>query len=200
MVTMPSEAATDYGLVRDLLHRGMNCVRINCAHDGEGAWSSMIRNLRRAEQETGKPCKIEMDVAGPKLRTGPIRPGPAVLKVRPTRDEYGRVVKPARIWLTPQLKPEEPPDPGGAVLPVPGRWLSSLTPGDRIRFNDTRGARRSIKIVESAGRSRWAESMRTAYISPGLILMAVYQDKARPRLRGSCPHSSQGADTVSPSG
>jgi pyruvate kinase len=83
MVTMPSEAATDYDLVRDLVIKGMNCMRINCAHDGEETWSGMIQNLRRAEQETGRSCKIEMDVAGPKLRTGPMEPGPAVLKYRP---------------------------------------------------------------------------------------------------------------------
>lgn len=194
MVTMPSEAATDYALVRDLLHRGMNCMRINCAHDGEEAWSGMIRNLRQAEKETGKSCKIEMDVAGPKLRTGPIKPGPAVLKIRPTRDEFGRIVKPARIWLTPQAKPEESPEPEAAGLPVPGRWLASLTPGDRIRFTDTRGARRSMKIADAAGRSRWAESTHTAYIASGLTLMADYQDKTRPCLRsraGQIPPKQQ---------
>jgi len=60
----------------------------------------MIRNLRRAEKETKKRCKVAMDLAGPKLRTGSIEPGPAVLKYRPQRDACGRVVAPARIWLT----------------------------------------------------------------------------------------------------
>ena len=55
MVTMPSEAATDYALVPDLVSNGMNCMRINCAHDGPEAWSGMIGNLRRAEKETGEP-------------------------------------------------------------------------------------------------------------------------------------------------
>jgi pyruvate kinase len=45
--------------------------------------------------------KIEMDIAGPKLRTGSIQPGPTVLKYRPERDAFGRVTSPARIWLTP---------------------------------------------------------------------------------------------------
>jgi pyruvate kinase len=72
MVTVPSEAATDYALVRDLLAGGMNVMRINCAHDSPEAWDGIIRNLRQAEQELGKPCKVEMDVGGPKLRTGPI--------------------------------------------------------------------------------------------------------------------------------
>jgi len=33
MVTMPSSASLDFGLVRYLLLRGMNCMRVNCAHD-----------------------------------------------------------------------------------------------------------------------------------------------------------------------
>ncbi|MBL8162139.1 MAG: hypothetical protein JNJ61_09145 [Anaerolineae bacterium] len=69
MVTMPSEAAHDYLLVRDLLARGMNCIRINCAHDNPDAWGAMIANLRRAEAETGKGCKVAMDLGGPKTRT-----------------------------------------------------------------------------------------------------------------------------------
>lgn len=100
MVTMPSEAATDYELVRDLVLYGMDCMRINCAHDDTEAWSGMVRNLRRAVKETGRSCKISMDLAGPKLRTGPIQHGPAVLKYRPKRDDFGRVVSPARIGVT----------------------------------------------------------------------------------------------------
>jgi len=96
MVTMPPEAATDYELVRDLVAQGMDCMRINCAHDAPEAWSKMIQNLRRAERETNKRCKVAMDLAGPKLRTGPIEPGPRVLKYRPKRDASGRVVSPAR--------------------------------------------------------------------------------------------------------
>ena len=58
-------------------------MRINCAHDGPEAWSGMIRSLRRAEKETNKRCKVAMDLAGPKLRTGSIEPGPTLLKYRP---------------------------------------------------------------------------------------------------------------------
>jgi len=120
MVTMPPEAATNYKLVRDLLVPGMDCMRINCAHDGPEAWSAMIANLRRAEKETKRSCMLAMDLAGPKLRTGPVRLGPAVLKCRPHRDALGRVVSLARIWLTPSNRPELPPTPPDAVIPVPG--------------------------------------------------------------------------------
>jgi pyruvate kinase len=33
MVTMPSNAARDYSLVHELVRKGMNCMRINCAHE-----------------------------------------------------------------------------------------------------------------------------------------------------------------------
>jgi pyruvate kinase len=184
MVTMPPEAATDYPLVRDLLVHGMDCMRINCAHDGPEAWSAMIGNLRRAEKETNKHCKIAMDVAGPKLRTGPVQAGPAVLKYRPQRDALGRVASPARIWLTPSSAPEIPPDPADAVLPVPQAWLRRLKRKDRVRFTDSRGASRVMTIARVVGDSRWADAVRTAYIVPGLSLEVRSQARsgASPRV------------------
>jgi pyruvate kinase len=69
MVTLPSAAASDYELVRNLLQRGTDCVRINCAHDTVEDWQSMIHFVRQAEVETGQFCKVLMDLAGPKPRT-----------------------------------------------------------------------------------------------------------------------------------
>lgn len=69
MVTMPTEAAHSYTFIRDLLERGMNCIRINCAHDTPDVWGAMIQHLHRAEAETGRRCKVSMDLGGPKIRT-----------------------------------------------------------------------------------------------------------------------------------
>ncbi|MGB9505605.1 MAG: pyruvate kinase, partial [Candidatus Acidiferrum sp.] len=172
MVTMPPEAATKYELVRDLLVQGMDCMRINCAHDGPEAWSGMIRNLRRAETETNRHCKVAMDLAGPKLRTGSIEPGPTVFKYRPKRDTFGRVVSPARIWLTPTSAPEVAPDLADAVVPVPQPWLARLKLRDRVRFIDARGASRTLVIAGVNGANRWADALRTAYIFQGMMLEA----------------------------
>ena len=72
MVTLPTEAASDQDFVRDLLQRGTNCVRINCAHDNAELWEAMIGNVRQAETDTGHPCKVLMDLAGPKPRLGAV--------------------------------------------------------------------------------------------------------------------------------
>ena len=124
MVTMSSEAADDYPLVRDLVSRGMNCMRINCAHDTPEIWAGMVENLERARRELGRPCRILMDIAGPKLRTGAVEPGPQVIVWHPRRDSLGRVAKPARIWLAPAGV--TPPAGADAWLPMPAEWLAAV--------------------------------------------------------------------------
>ena len=49
MVTLPPEAADDPGVVRGLIAAGMDCARINCAHDDEAAWGRMVHHLRAAD-------------------------------------------------------------------------------------------------------------------------------------------------------
>ena len=166
MVTIPSEAATDYGLVKGLLGQGMDCMRINCAHDDAAAWLHMIQHLRRAELELGKTCKVSMDLAGPKLRTQGLPPGPAVLQVRPKRDDLGRVVAPARLWLTAQEQPQVAPSEAAATLAFPAAWLQSLTVGVAVSFVDARGATRQLLVrsVEEAG--CWVDLDKTAYLTP----------------------------------
>lgn len=69
MVTFESGMAKDYAAVKALLKAGMNIARINCAHDSPEKWSRMVANVRKASRTTGQPCKIYMDLAGPKIRT-----------------------------------------------------------------------------------------------------------------------------------
>lgn len=180
MVTMASDAATDYELVRDLVRNGLDCMRINCAHDNPEVWLGMIRNLQKAREETGRNCRILMDVAGPKLRTGPIHPGPSVVKCRPKRDLYGRVVSPARIWLTPGHNPEPAPGPVSACVLLSTGFLKKLRPGDKIRLRDARKAQRTLRITKVLGRSCWAEAKQTIYFVPGLQVRAI-----RPAASGS---------------
>jgi len=170
MVTMPSEAADDYLLVHNLLQQGMDCMRINCAHDDAAGWLRMIEHLRQAERSLGRSCRVVMDLAGPKLRTGPLEPGPAVLRIRPHRDVFGRVTAPARVWLTPETSPQPPPTPASASLPVPSEWLAHLRTGECVKFTDARDSRRTFKVVDVTNHGCWAEATKTAYIVPGTIL------------------------------
>jgi hypothetical protein len=70
MVTLPSEAAEDYSFVRELVERGTDVVRINCAHDTAEKWAAMASNARRAADESGRSCRVLIDLEGPRARTG----------------------------------------------------------------------------------------------------------------------------------
>jgi pyruvate kinase len=167
LVTMPSEAATDSSLIHELLASGMNCMRINCAHDGPEAWAAMVAHLRTASSTLGRECRILMDLPGPKLRTGPIAPEGQVLKWRPQRNVRGKVIRPARIWLTSDESPHPAPTQAEAVLRVPKSWCESLVDGDRIVLSDLRGKPRRLTVRGSSEGGRWASSEQTAYLDAG---------------------------------
>lgn len=69
MVTIDSKWTENFDKYESLLKAGMNIARINCAHDDEKIWLRMIENIHLASESTGIPCKIYMDLAGPKIRT-----------------------------------------------------------------------------------------------------------------------------------
>jgi pyruvate kinase len=165
MVTLPSEAAGDFGLVRRLVVSGMDIARINCAHDGANEWKAMAANVRRSAKAVGRPVKILMDLGGPKLRTGAVARGPAVLKLRPQRDDVGRVLAPARVGLR----------MAGATTPIAGapahigvdmEWLGRLQAGDHIDVTDARGADRSLLVVRRDEGGVLAECAQTVYLVP----------------------------------
>ncbi|MCX5512351.1 pyruvate kinase [Kaistia algarum] len=74
LVTCPSEAADGPDFMRKLAELGVEAIRINCAHDDAAAWKRMIDFAHAASLATGRPIKVLMDLAGPKIRTGAIHP------------------------------------------------------------------------------------------------------------------------------
>jgi len=101
MVTLPSEAATDFNIAQELVEAGMDIARINCAHDDALAWTAMANHVRLASKAKQRDVRILMDLAGPKIRTGEILPRAAVLRLRPQRDDFGRPYRPYSLGLRP---------------------------------------------------------------------------------------------------
>ncbi|WP_033317025.1 pyruvate kinase [Pontibacter roseus] len=168
MVTFSTDLATDHELIVRMMRAGMDCARINCAHDDEEVWGSMVESIKRAEKETGLPCKILMDLMGPKLRTGPLKPGPALISIRPIQNSLGQLVSPAKVWLAPPHTPCEVPV--DAALPLDAKWLSQLQQGDKLKFTDTRGRKRSFTVIQRKSKGVIAHLFKTSYISAGTRL------------------------------
>ena len=162
MVTMPSEAAEEPQLIESFLAQGMTIMRINCAHDHPDAWAAMLANLRQAEAKLGKSCRVAFDLAGPKLRTGAIEPGPEVIRFKPMRDALGRVLAPAIVRFS-----EEPSDDDDEAftIPVEPTLIRTARPGDRIHLEDARGRRRELEVNMITERSCICTSDRTGYVS-----------------------------------
>lgn len=162
MVTLPTAAAFNYEMVYDLLASGMNTARINCAHDNPAIWKKMIRNLELAKVETGKNCKLFMDLAGPKIRTGSLVPGPRIRKFTPQRNRNGEVVNPAIVTLVSELNPNSKNQ-----IPVNIEWRKTLEVGDSIEFKDARNKKRTLFIKSVFNDHVIATSQKTCYINEG---------------------------------
>lgn len=177
MVTLPSQAATDYLFVRELVVRGMDCARINCAHDDRNTWVGMVSHVRRAVQETGRPCRVLMDLAGPRVRTGAIIEGPAVLHLKPKRDTQGRVMQPAQVVLDGSGVPGRPAERDALGRQIPARvavapdWVARLQAGDTIKILDSRGHNREMKVrVRISEREVLADAEAGIYLTPETTL------------------------------
>jgi len=157
-------------MVNRLLDSGMNCMRINCAHDDPLTWSGMIKHLRDAERATGRSCRILMDLGGPKLRTGPMELLPAVVKIRPVRDSHGHVLRRARIWLTTEEASGNEVCAADACLVVDREWLAECKVGDRVLLRDARDSNRRWRIREVTPEGCWAESGKATYAINGTVL------------------------------
>ncbi len=167
MVTLPSEAATDYPLVRHLVASGMDVARINGAHDGPDAWVRMAGNVRKASDEVTRPCRISMDLPGPKMRTGPLAEGPRVVRLRPQRDLRGVAVAPSLVRLVGGRATTGEATP---ALPVEAAWLDRRRPGDVVELVDTRESRRELHVTACERGHATAQVWDTTYVETGSTL------------------------------
>ncbi|SQI21826.1 pyruvate kinase [Corynebacterium jeikeium] len=177
MVTLPIEAAYDQELVARLVDSGMELARINCAHDGPEVWKRMIDNVRAAGKAAGRYIPISMDLAGPKIRTGRIAPGPAVVRVRVQRDDAGTVIQPCRLWMIPedQELAEAPMAENTLGRPIVSvhvsrEFFDALEVGETVRVVDARGKKRKLGVIKKDSEGALAEGQQNIYLQLGAEL------------------------------
>jgi pyruvate kinase len=139
MVTLPSEAASDPRLVDSYVAAGMDCARINCAHDSPRVWRAMVENVRRAAALRGRPCRILMDLPGPKCRIESLSPE------RPNRLLVGD-----RLRLAARLTAATPGGLPVAVVSLP-QVVAGLPVGAPVWIDDGK-IRGKVVAVEGADR------------------------------------------------
>jgi pyruvate kinase len=183
MVTLDAGVIRQNQLLEQLLLAGMDIARINCAHDSSAEWAQIIDAIREAEdrltqsgQGVGRRCRILMDLAGPKVRTGPLEVENRPLKLSVPKDDQGR---PSRLlegyldgdvgqteWVRlPGLRPY-------FVIALPGqKGLAELRVGETLRLEDARQRARTLYVLERLGPSRVRVGLDgTAYLHEGATI------------------------------
>ncbi|KAL6508341.1 hypothetical protein OROHE_021883 [Orobanche hederae] len=178
MVTVGHEVVENDAHITDLINSGTTTFRINCAHGNPEIWSKIISTIKKSARLLEKPCRVLMDLAGPKLRTGRFKDGPCVVKVSAKKNAFGRTVRGAgaQVWLTPRgagpplhhLSPD-------VILQVDGQgFFDKLEIDNNVRFSDACGERRNFKVLSKypvfSGVGFMAECNNTAYVESGTLL------------------------------
>ena len=182
MVTLPSSAADDGGaLAMELLEAGMDCVRVNTAHDDPASWRRMIQGVRYAATRTGRPCTVLADLGGPKLRVTPLADGPQAVRIRPVKDTLGRTERPGTAVLF--ASGTTAPLRESVAIPVDGDLFDGLADGDEIVVSEARGRRRTMRVVDVGPTHAIVEVVRTTWLSTGADLHRSATAR-RPRASG----------------
>ena len=138
MATLPAEAADDPALAEKLLAAGMDCARINCAHDDAEAWARMIQHVRVAGARLDVTPRVLMDVGGPKCRVVEVQ-APAKYRLRPGE----------RVELIADIE-EAAPEAIAFAINFPAA-VDQLALGRTVSFDDGKAVARVIE--HSPGRA-----------------------------------------------
>lgn len=150
MVTLPSEAKDQPDLVLDLVRRGMNIARINCAHDDRAAWLAMAAHVRTAGERLGVPVRVLMDIAGPKIRTEKVMP-----------EKKGKLQVGDLFRLVADGEPSLDGDIVACASVSLPEIVTRLSIGDRVRYDDGK----LEGVVEALSRN--AATIRVSHCKTG---------------------------------
>ena len=192
MVTLDSSDIYQHDLIEQLLENGMGIIRINCAHNTEREWKLLIETIRSAEERLvrrgkrvrGRKCMILMDLAGPKIRTGPMELKVRPLQISSPKDLHGRPVRFVEGFLDSEASETEVLNLEGqssfviAISKTNYGGLGSLKVGQKITFKDARDERpRNITVLERIGPTKVRIGLEhTAFLNEGTKLECQIND------------------------
>ncbi len=165
MVTAPSASEADAEWMRRMLLAGMNVLRINSSHESAAEWRAVTDALRQARGETGRECRVVLDLAGPKIRTGPMVGARRIATWKCEKDDFGQITMPARVVV--ERRSAGDSASRGATLALDDETFGFAERGDELRFRDARHRKRRLVVLEVGDRELVTEATRRAYVPEG---------------------------------
>ncbi|MBQ6508699.1 MAG: pyruvate kinase [Flexilinea sp.] len=125
-------------ILGEMLSLGMTGIRLNLSHMSLREAEPMIAALRSAETDSGKPCKLLIDMQGPELRIGALE--------TPIRLTEGTRIDPEVLRLPPQIR--EAIRPGQEILLDDGKLLLQAEADGRalVKRGGSLNSRKSIAL------------------------------------------------------
>jgi pyruvate kinase len=124
MVTLSEESAGDVDGLRALIEAGASVARINCAHGGPDTWLELAATWRKAASQLGCRAPLQLDLCGPRCRTGRI-----------VRGEERRLPLGARLALLASGEVDPGDVEAAAAIEFP-QLLAQLRPGQAVYYDD----------------------------------------------------------------
>jgi pyruvate kinase len=157
-------SARDPGLVERMAQLGVSGFRINFAHGDPSLWEILARNVRLAEEKTGKPLALMGDLVGPSIRLGVLHE-PVVLE-------------PGQRTLI--VLAEEAPGGSDTRIPLPlPRFFDAVEEGDILVMND---GRVRLRVVEVGPGEVVVEAITPAKITSRKAIVVLGKDIGLPSL------------------
>lgn len=155
MVTLDSSLLVNPPTIKDFLLNGMTIARINCAYGDWHDWKELIKVIRQVEKELElsgfnlPKCKIYMDLAGPKIRVGPIQKITYPFKIKIKKDRFGKPlhIKKGLLQHAETQLDEQTPH-FDFILPIHiDNDMEPFQIGDTLHFFDAQNKKRWFTIV-----------------------------------------------------
>jgi pyruvate kinase len=174
MVTWPGGNANPEEWCSTLSAEGMSLVRINGAHGSAEEWKAVAQAAHLVANKTGRNLRVAFDLPGPKLRIASFEETPRIIKVKPRKDDRGRVREQGLVRLAVTGSPA-PADSAQAAttkrntsnnkLAIPSVALTFLTEvaleqGDVLRIVDAGGRKRRLHVLNKDGLAAVSKTTR----------------------------------------
>jgi len=197
MVTFSVDMIKESKLMEEMLHEGMTVARINCAHDTPEEWMKMIQVLRKAIAKTGKPCKIYMDIAGPKIRIKSIE------AIREKQNEKLPVWEGKEFIVTSSGQSAGKWNKKGkgkrdVIIIEPRELITMMRKGERIFFDDGKFEGRvtkegndfvSVRIIRISAKNHFLKPERGINLPDSELTIPVLTEEDKANILFICQHA-----------
>ena len=139
-------SSSDYNILKDMISRGVDVVRLNFSHGSHEDHFQTIKNVRKISDEIKVPITILQDLQGPKIRVGKLK-----------KDKFF-IDDDSSLMIT-----SENIEGDKNIISIDNDIINDIRVGERILIDD---GKLELKVTENSKKHILAKVLRGGYILP----------------------------------